>query len=75
VGFLTPHYTPETPYRAVAGGETDVVGSFTCVGGPSVFYGGVSLRFRAPDFEPARTSCWRRVWTGRARPRGSSAAT
>ncbi len=53
VGFLTPHYSLETPYRALAGGETDVVGSFACVGGPSVFYGGVSLRFRAADFEPS----------------------
>jgi choline dehydrogenase-like flavoprotein len=53
VGFFTPHYSLETPYRVLAGGETDVVGSFACVGGPSVFYGGTSLRFRALDFEPA----------------------
>jgi choline dehydrogenase-like flavoprotein len=53
VGPLTPHYSLDTPYRVLAGGETDAMGSFTCVGGPSVFYGGVSLRFRAQDFEPA----------------------
>lgn len=28
------------------------VGTYFCVGGPSVFYGGVSLRFREADFEP-----------------------
>ena len=53
VGPLTPFYSTETPYRAVAGGESDVVGSFQCVGGPSVFYGGAALRFRERDFEPA----------------------
>jgi len=53
VGPLTPHYTLDTPYRVLAGGESDVMGSFACVGGPSVFYGGVSLRFRVPDFDPA----------------------
>jgi hypothetical protein len=52
VGFLT-HRSSRPPYRVLAGGETDVVGSFACVGGPSVFYGGASLRFRAADFEPA----------------------
>jgi choline dehydrogenase-like flavoprotein len=53
VGPLTPYYSTETPYRALAGGESDVVGSFQCVGGPSVFYGGAALRFRARDFEAA----------------------
>jgi choline dehydrogenase-like flavoprotein len=52
VGPLTACYSTETPYRALAGGEREIVGSFQCVGGPSVFYGGVSLRFRAADFEP-----------------------
>lgn len=28
------------------------VGTYFCVGGPSVFYGGVSLRYREADFEP-----------------------
>lgn len=51
VGPLTPFYSTETPYRAVAGGEKDVIGSFQCVGGPSVFYGGAALRFRERDFE------------------------
>lgn len=38
VGPLTPHYSPESQ-------------TFHCVGGPSVFYGGVAFRFRARDFE------------------------
>lgn len=51
-GPMTPYYSMDTPYRALAGGDTDRVGAFHCVGGPSVFYGGASLRFRAGDFEP-----------------------
>jgi len=39
-------YSTATPYRVAAGGERAVIGSLECVGGPSVFYGGVSLRFR-----------------------------
>ena len=38
VGPLTPHYS--TASR-----------TFHCVGGPSVFYGGVAFRFRAGDFD------------------------
>ena len=49
---MTPYFSMETPFRALAGGETERVGAFHCVGGPSVFYGGASLRFRAEDFEP-----------------------
>ncbi len=37
VGPLTDHYSPE--FR-----------TFHCVGGPSVFYGGVAFRFRPEDF-------------------------
>ncbi|HET7584460.1 MAG TPA: GMC family oxidoreductase [Gemmatimonadaceae bacterium] len=48
----TPHYCTETPYRVAAGGErrNELIGSYTCVGGPSVFYGGVALRLREEDF-------------------------
>lgn len=49
VAPLSPHYRIDTPYRVVAGGEQDLIGSIQCVGGPSVFYGGVSLRLRAQD--------------------------
>jgi choline dehydrogenase-like flavoprotein len=48
---LTPYYTLETPYRVLAGGNRDIMGTYSCVGGPSVFYGGVSMRFREADFE------------------------
>jgi choline dehydrogenase-like flavoprotein len=48
---LTPFYTTETPYRVLAGGNAKVMGAYSCVGGPSVFYGGVSMRFREADFE------------------------
>jgi len=48
---LTPTATSEPPYRVLAGGNTDSVRPYSCVGGPSVFYGGVSLRFREGDFE------------------------
>jgi choline dehydrogenase-like flavoprotein len=48
---LTPFYTTEIPYRVLAGGNKDIMGAYSCVGGPSVFYGGVSLRFREADFE------------------------
>ena len=48
---LTPYYTTETPYRVLAGGNCDVMGPYSCVGGPSVFYGTVSMRFREADFE------------------------
>ncbi|MBA3556270.1 MAG: GMC family oxidoreductase, partial [Gemmatimonadales bacterium] len=40
VGPLTCFYSSEAPR------------TFHCVGGPSVFYGGVSLRFREADFLP-----------------------
>lgn len=45
-------YSTETPYRVVSGGEREWMGAIECVGGPSVFYGGVSFRFRERDFEP-----------------------
>lgn len=48
---LTPVYTTDIPYRVLAGGNSDIMGAYSCVGGPSVFYGGVSMRFREADFE------------------------
>ncbi|HMH55889.1 MAG TPA: FAD-dependent monooxygenase, partial [Gemmatimonadales bacterium] len=51
VGQMTSHYSSESPYRVMTEtGETQA-GAFHCVGGPSVFYGGVAFRFRAEDFE------------------------
>ena len=52
VGELTGHYSREAPYRQLRGGRD--LGAYFCVGGPSVFYGGVSLRFRERDFEVDR---------------------
>ncbi len=52
VGELTPHYSREAPYRQLRGGRD--LGAYFCVGGPSVFYGGVSLRLRRKDFEVDR---------------------
>jgi choline dehydrogenase-like flavoprotein len=50
--FRSEAYSLETPYRAVSGGYRARVGSIQCVGGPSVFYGGVSMRYRHEDFSP-----------------------
>lgn len=50
---LTQFYSKETPYRVLAGGNSDTMGIYSCVGGPSVFYGGVSMRLREADFEVA----------------------
>lgn len=49
---LTPHYTTESDYalRGRLGWRRQ--GLCACVGGPSVFYGGASFRFRELDFEP-----------------------
>jgi choline dehydrogenase-like flavoprotein len=52
VGPLTPHYGAEWAYRVEGEARPPTVASFHCVGGASVFYGGVSLRFREADFEP-----------------------
>lgn len=48
---LTPYYSRESPPRIINGGHQPEMGIYSCVGGPSVFYGGVSLRFREKDFE------------------------
>ncbi len=49
---LTRHYSMDTPLRIMANGNNKVMGTYGCVGGPSVFYGGVSFRFREADFDP-----------------------
>jgi choline dehydrogenase-like flavoprotein len=48
---LTPHVWRRSPCRVLSGGEAPLMGTTACVGGASVFYGGVSLRFRTADFE------------------------
>ena len=47
---LTSAYSSEAPYRVVEGGDGDTLGTIACVGGASVFFGGVSLRLRERDF-------------------------
>lgn len=51
-GLVTPHFTMDSPYDVVAGARRYQAGSWHCVGGQSVFYGGASYRFRERDFEP-----------------------
>jgi choline dehydrogenase-like flavoprotein len=51
VGPLSPYYSTEAPFRVTDDQGDTSAGAFHCVGGPSVFYGGVALRFRAEDFE------------------------
>jgi len=52
-GTLTrTRYYDDDRYRVNTGGAGRGAGACSCVGGPSVFYGGVSLRFREEDFRP-----------------------
>lgn len=48
----TPYYSREAAYEVAAGGYGRELGAYTCVGGASIFYGGVALRLREQDFEP-----------------------
>jgi choline dehydrogenase-like flavoprotein len=48
---LGPAYSTESAYRVVHGGDRPEIGSLFCVGGPSVFFGAVTSRFRAQDFD------------------------
>jgi choline dehydrogenase-like flavoprotein len=47
---MTPSYALDIPYRCDRGGYAPVIGGYACVGGPSVYYGGVAFRFRERDF-------------------------
>ncbi len=48
---LTPQYDKISSLRVEAGGNKPLMGQYSCVGGPSVYYGGVSFRFREADFD------------------------
>lgn len=50
VGLRTAHYSMESAYDVAAGARHYRAGSWNCVGGQSVFYGGASYRFRESDF-------------------------
>jgi choline dehydrogenase-like flavoprotein len=47
---LTAAYARDIPYRCDAGGHGKTIGGYACVGGPSVYFGGVAFRFRERDF-------------------------
>jgi len=47
---LTPSYARDIPYRCETGGHGKLIGGYACVGGPSIYYGCVALRFREADF-------------------------
>jgi choline dehydrogenase-like flavoprotein len=49
---LTPHFTIESSYALKSRWGWQRQGICACVGGPSVFYGGASFRFREQDFLP-----------------------
>ena len=51
---LTPHYSTGSGYSIRSRGSWRAQGICTNVGGPSVFYGGASFRFREEDFVPPR---------------------
>jgi choline dehydrogenase-like flavoprotein len=52
---VSPHYSRETGYRVQQdkSSGSQPLGALFCVGGASVFYGGVSLRLREHDFHPS----------------------
>jgi choline dehydrogenase-like flavoprotein len=47
---LTDSYAKDIPYRCDRGAHGRVIGAYSCVGGPSVYYGCVAFRFRERDF-------------------------
>ncbi len=50
---LTPAYSSEAPYQVnPEANNSETLGTIACVGGASVFYGGVALRLRERDFQP-----------------------
>jgi choline dehydrogenase-like flavoprotein len=51
--MLSPSYSMAAGYDASTDVGRRMTGAFHCVGGPTVFYAGVSMRFREADFQPA----------------------
>jgi choline dehydrogenase-like flavoprotein len=49
---MTPSYAADSAYRVRQGRRWSTQNLCTCVGGPSVFYGGASFRYREEDFAP-----------------------
>ena len=52
--LFSPFYTKDGAARRMPAGDSPEGGAIYCVGGPSVFYGGTSFRFREEDFAPGR---------------------
>lgn len=52
VAMLSPHYSTATPCDADTDAGRHLAGAFHCVGGQSVFYAAVALRYRERDFLP-----------------------
>ncbi len=50
--LLSPYYSRTAAYQVRGEGRARPAGALFCVGGASVFYGGVSFRFRESDFGP-----------------------
>ena len=48
----TPYFRRDDPFHVAAGGKGATLGQYLCVGGASVFYGGVAMRMRERDFAP-----------------------
>ena len=48
----TPYYSKENAFDVAAGGYGSSLGTYACVGGASIFYGGVAMRMRESDFLP-----------------------
>ncbi len=48
----TPYFRRDDPFNVAAGGTGPTLGQYLCVGGASVFYGGVAMRLRERDFLP-----------------------
>jgi choline dehydrogenase-like flavoprotein len=48
----TPYYRAGAPLDLEDNGRSRTLGGYLCVGGASVFYGGVAMRMREADFEP-----------------------
>lgn len=49
----TPHYAADTRFDVIDNARWATQNLCTCVGGPSVYYGGASFRFRERDFDAA----------------------
>ena len=73
---LTSAYSSEAAYTVNPGDKPETLGMIACVGGASVFYGGVALRLRERDFDPRSGSRYRfRRRRGRSPTRNSSPTT